>query len=72
MADATTAPVAAPTLGQGIDAKVTWLEARIAVLEADAKTDWGKLVAWLKVQWPHFITWGGTAWLVIKNGLHFL
>lgn len=73
MADTTaTAVVTVESLGAKLDAELTLLKARLGVVEATAKTDWAKGLAWVKAQWPHFVTWGGAAWLVVKNGLHFL
>lgn len=46
------------TVGQTIDAKVAVLEAKLTVLEAAAKTDWAKAIAWAKTNWAHIVlTW---------------
>ena len=67
MADATQATVsstpalvvAAPrTLGQSLDADLVAVKARVASLEAAAKTDWATVVAWVKTNWAHIaLTW---------------
>jgi hypothetical protein len=48
-------PVAAvsATVGQSIDAEIVVLKSRLASLEASAKTDWSKAVAWAKSNWAH-------------------
>lgn len=65
MADVTGTPVATPatpaapvaavatTLGQSIDAEIVVLKSRIAAVEASAKTDWSKAIAWAKSNWAH-------------------
>ena len=50
-----------PSFGQSIDAEITVIKARVASLEAGAKSDWKVLVAWVKAQWPHFVTWAALA-----------
>jgi len=75
MTDATTPATPAPTktVGQEVDAELALVKARLAVLEADAKTDWADVVAWVKSEWPHFVTWAGTAALAVKAfGVHLL
>ena len=50
------APAAASapsTLGGQIDAEITVLKSRIAAVEASAKTDWSKAIAWAKSNWAH-------------------
>lgn len=70
---ALSAPAPASTLGSSIDAELTVVKARIALLEADAKTDWTKVKAWLGTNWPHFVTWVGGGLLVAeKFGLKLL
>lgn len=73
MADATPTTAATPapskTIGQEVDAELAVIKARVAVLEADAKTAWADVVAWVKAQWPHFVTLAGTAALAVKAGL---
>lgn len=59
----------AATIGQEIDAKIKVLEARIAVIEADAKTAWSDVKAWVVAQWPHAVTWVGATALAAKAGL---
>lgn len=49
---ATTAS-APSTLGGQIDAEITVLKSRIAAVEASAKTDWSKAIAWAKSNWAH-------------------
>lgn len=77
MADSTPAapPTSAPSksVGQEIDAEFAVLKARVALLESDAKTAWADVVAWVKAQWPHFVTWAGTAAVAVKAfGVHVL
>lgn len=56
---ATAAPTSATsasapsTLGGQIDAEITVLKSRIAAVEASAKTDWSKALAWAKSNWAH-------------------
>ena len=63
MADATptatpAAPAATPSLGQEVDAEIVVLKARVAAIEAAAKTDWSDVVAWAKSNWAHIaLTW---------------
>ena len=58
---ATAAPTAAPTLGQEVDAEIVLLKARVASIEAAGKTDWTDVVAWVKANWAHFVTWAALA-----------
>lgn len=52
-------------------AELAVLEARIAVLEAEASTDWAAVKTWLKANWLHLVTWIGVGALVVKIfGLH--
>lgn len=69
MTDATPTPAATKSLGAEIDGELAVLKARLAVLEADGKTAWSDVVAWVKAQWPHFVTWAGTALVVVKTGV---
>lgn len=57
------------TVGQVVDADVAALKARVAALEADATTDFAKVKAWVKTNWPHFITYAGIAGLAVKDGV---
>lgn len=59
-------PVAKATLGQEIDAVTAGLHARISALEAKASTDEQKVVAWVKTNWPHAVTWVGGAVMALK------
>lgn len=54
------------TIGQTVDAELAVVKARIAVLEADAKTDFAKVKAWVAANWPHFVTWVGAAAVAVK------
>ena len=71
MADATTtastaAPAASPTLGQEVDAEIVVLKARVAAIEAAAKTDWATVVAWVKSNWAHIaLTWPAAATVLV-------
>lgn len=70
---ATPAPAPSKSVGQEVDAELAVIKARVAVLEADAKTAWADVVAWVKAQWPHFVTWAGTAAVAVKAfGVHIL
>ena len=60
---------AAPTVGQSIDAEIVVLKARVAAVEAAAKTDWSDVKAWVKTNWPHFLTWASTAVVAAKVGV---
>lgn len=57
IASATVAPVVAEakTVGQDLDA-------RLATLEAAAKSDYAAAKAWLAANWAHFVTWAGIAY----------
>lgn len=57
------------TTGQAIDAELAVVKARVAVLEADAKTDWAKAKAWALANWPHAVTWVGGAAMAVKLGV---
>lgn len=72
MTDASAAAPAATksaTVGQEIDAELAVLKARVAVLEADAKTAWADVVAWVKDKWPHFVTWAAAGYTALHAGL---
>ena len=61
-ASAASASAAAPaTIGSAIDAEVVLVKARLAALEAAGKTDWADVKAWVKANWPHFVTWATVA-----------
>lgn len=65
-------PTAAPasvSLGAKLDAEIAVVHARLAVLEADAKTDYAKVKAWLGANWPHFVTWAAGAAAAVKLGV---
>ena len=68
-AAASASPAASPTVGQSIDAEIVVLKARVAAVEAAAKTDWSDIKAWVKTNWPHFLTWASTAAVAAKVGL---
>lgn len=74
MPESTTPVTPAPTtIGQTVDADLALVKARLAVLEADAKTDWSDVTAWVKANWPHFVTWGmGVAGAIKLGVLKFL
>ena len=54
-------PAASATIGSAIDAEIVLVKSRIAKLESAGKTDWAVLVARVKADWPHFVTWVGLA-----------
>ena len=70
------APAATPTVGQTVDAELTLLKARVASIEAAAKTDWATVVAWVKSNWAHIaLTWPAAATIlvpVVKDALKVL
>jgi hypothetical protein len=65
MTDATVAALAAApakTTGEQIDAEIAVIKAKIAVIEAAAKTDWTKAVTWVKANALHIaLTWPAAA-----------
>lgn len=63
------ATVAAATLGQDIDKEVAVLKARVAVIEAKASTDWAKVKALVKANWPHAVTWLLAGASAVKAGV---
>lgn len=72
-APATAAATTTTSVGQELDAQLEVIKARVALLEADAKTAWSDVVTWVKANWPHFVTWGATAALAVKTfGLKLL
>ena len=60
-AAASASPAASATIGAAIDAEVVLVKARLAALEAAGKTDWADVKAWVKTNWPHFVTWATVA-----------
>ena len=69
-ASASATSASAPsTLGGQIDAEIVVLKARVAAVEAAAKTDWSDVKAWVKTNWPHFLTWASTAAVAAKVGV---
>lgn len=60
---------AAATIGQEVDKEVAVLKARVAVLEAKAKTDWAEVKAYVKANWPHAVTWLVSGATAVKVGL---
>jgi hypothetical protein len=56
-------------VGGQIDAEIVVLKARIAAVEAAAKTDWSDIKAWVKTNWPHFVGWASTAAVAAKVGI---
>jgi hypothetical protein len=56
-------------VGGQIDAEIVVLKARIAAVEAAAKTDWSDIKAWVKANWPHFVGWASTAAVAAKVGI---
>ena len=64
-----TSAAASPTIGSAIDAEVVLVKARLAALEAAGKTDWADVKAWVKSNWPHFLTWASTAAVAAKVGI---
>jgi hypothetical protein len=65
----TTATASTETIGQDIDKELAVVKARLAVLEADGKTDWADVKAWFKTNAPHLVTWVVTAATAAKVGL---
>jgi hypothetical protein len=63
------ATVAAKTVGQDIDAEIAVIKAKLAVLEAEGKTDWADLKAWVGTNWPHFVSWAVTGAVAVKTGV---
>ena len=61
--------VAAATAGQDIDKEIAVVKARIAVLEADGKTDWAAAKAWVKANWPHFVTWAAAGYTAVHSDI---
>ncbi|MGO8974864.1 MAG: hypothetical protein ACLQNV_15235 [Steroidobacteraceae bacterium] len=61
------APVAAPSLGQTVDADLVALKARITALEGNASAFWTKQVTWLKTNWPHLVTIGLAGLTAVKT-----
>ena len=63
------APAPAETTGQKLDAEIAVLKARLAVIEAAAKTDWAKAVAWVKTNFLHIsLTWPAAAVILYPVG----
>lgn len=60
-------PVAKQTLGQKADADIEWLHTRITALEAKAQADAKSVAAWLKANWPHFVTYAGLGYAFVKH-----
>lgn len=60
---------AAQSVGQSVDAELAVIKARLALIEADAKATWADVKAWVKAQWPHFVTWGAGLAAAVKVGL---
>lgn len=60
---------AAASIGQSVDAELAVVKARLAVLEADASTDWTKVKAWVSSNWPHFVTWLAVSGLSVSHVL---
>lgn len=61
-------PAAVPTtLGASLDAELSVVKARLAVLESVASTDWAKAKAWLGTNWPHFVSWLSSGALVLDK-----
>jgi hypothetical protein len=58
---------AAATIGQDIDKEIAVLKARVTVVEAKVAADWAEAKAWVKSNWPHFVTWTGAALVVAKT-----
>jgi hypothetical protein len=51
-----------PTIGATVDAEIAVLKAKIAVIEAAAKTDWAAIVTWVKSSFLHIVlTWPAAA-----------
>ena len=55
------APVAAPSLGQTVDADLVALKARITALEGNASA------FWTKPNWPHLVTIGLAGLTAVKT-----
>lgn len=69
MTDVTPVPVASESIGQKVDAELAVVKARIAVIEAAAKTDWVKTKAYVVANVPHLVTWAGMAYGAVKLGV---
>jgi hypothetical protein len=64
----TTIQPTAHTIGNALTEAEAAIRERLAVLEASAKTDEGKIVTWVKTNWAHFVTWAALAApIVIKH-----
>lgn len=65
---ATIAPVstvtAVPTASLSLEQRIQALELKV---KTAVETDVSKGEAWLKANWPHFITWLGVAWTVVRH-----
>ena len=74
-ATASSAAVSA-TVGQELDAEITVIKARLALIEASAKKDWSVAIAWAKSNWAHIVlTWPAAATIlgpVVKDLLKAL
>ena len=57
------------TAGQNIDARIALVEAKVKAIETAASTDWVKVKAWVKTNWPHFVTYAGLAAVAFKDAL---
>lgn len=57
------------TVGAEIDAELAVVKAKIAVLEAAAKTDFAKVKAYVVANLPHVVTWVGMAFGAVKLGV---
>lgn len=55
------------TIGQTVDADLASIKAHLAALEAKAAADEKAVSTWIKNQWPHFVTWAGSAWIILKH-----
>ena len=67
-AAAVTMPV---TTGMTVEQRLTQVETKVETFlkagEADLESDWTKVKAWFVANWPHFVTWGGGVYLVLKH-----
>jgi hypothetical protein len=61
----------AATTGMTVDQRLTRvetiLETGVKTAEADVVSDFDKVKAWFVANWPHFVTWAGGVYLVVKH-----
>jgi len=52
-----------------MSATATDLEARVKALEAAAAAKEHHVLAWIKANWAHYVTWVGLAWQIFGKHL---